>query len=153
MNEAEAKILGRQLMEVSEMAYLTTVQPDGYPNTRALWNLRNRKMFGRLWPFFKEHKEDYLILFGTNTSSNKVAHIRTNPKVSVYYCDPMDYRGLTLSGDAEIEEGMELKEALWDPDWAFYYPKGIEDPDFSVISLKPKKARYYHRLEGCEFEV
>ena len=39
-------------MEVSEMAYLTTVQPDGYPHTRALWNLRNRKMFGRLWPFF-----------------------------------------------------------------------------------------------------
>ena len=153
MNETEAKILGRQLMEVSEMAYLTTVQPDGYPHTRALWNLRNRKMFGRLWPFFKKHNEDYLILFGTNTSSNKVAHIRANPKVSVYYCDPGDYRGLTLIGDAVIEDGMEIKEALWDPDWTFYYPGGIEDPDFSVISLRPIKARYYHRLEVCDFEI
>ena len=153
MDETEARILGRQLMEASEMVYLTTLQPDGYPHTRALWNLRNRKMFGRLWPFFKDHKEDYLILFGTNTSSNKVAHIRANPKVSVYYCDPGDSRGLTLTGDAVIEEGMEFKEILWDPEWTFYYPDGVNDPDYCVISVRPTKAKYYHRLDGCEFQI
>ncbi|MQY83418.1 hypothetical protein GH157_06990, partial [archaeon] len=71
MDEMEARVLGLQLMEVSEMVYFTTLQPDGYPHTRALWNYRNRKSFGRLWPFFREHKDDYLVLLGTNTSSGK----------------------------------------------------------------------------------
>ena len=82
-----------------------------------------------------------------------MAHIRANPKVSVYYCDPGDYRGLTLIGDAVIEDGIEIKKAIWDPDWTFYYPEGIRDPDFCLVSLKPKNAKYYHRLEGCDFEI
>ena len=153
MDEIEAKVLGLQLMEISEMVYLTTVQPDGYPHTRALWNLRNRKMFGRLWSLFKEHKEDYLVLLGTNTSSNKVPHIRADSKVCVYYCDPLEYRGLTLTGDAAIVEDVKVKEALWDPGWKCYYPKGVGDPDFTIIALKPEKARYYHKLEGCEWTL
>jgi len=153
MNETEAMVLGLQLMEVSEMVYLTTIQPDGYPHTRALWNLRNRTMFGRLWLLFREHKDDYLVLFSTNTSSNKVTHIEANPKICAYYCDPQDYRGLTLIGDAEIVEDLEVKKALWAPEWKFYYPEGLEDPDFTVISLKPGKAKYYHRLERCEWEI
>ena len=153
MNETEAMVLGLQLMEVSEMVYLTTIQPDGYPHTRALWNLRNRTMFGRLWPLFREHKDEYLVLFSTNTSSNKVTHVQANPKICAYYCDPKDYRGLTLIGDAEIVEDLELKKALWAPEWKFYYPEGLEDPDFTVISLKPGKAKYYHRLERCEWEL
>lgn len=153
MDETEARILGLQLMEVSEMVYFTTLQPDGYPHTRALWNLRNRKMFGRLWPLFKEHKDDYLVLLSTNTSSNKVPHIKANPKVCAYYCDPQDYRGLTLTGDAEVVEDMGVKEALWDPEWKFYYPEGVGDPDFTVISLKPERARYYHKLERCEWTL
>ena len=75
MDEHEARVLGLQLMEESDMVYLTTIDPDGYPFTRALWNLRNRDMFGRLYPFFREHKEDYIVLLSTNTSSNKVTHI------------------------------------------------------------------------------
>ena len=153
MNEMEARILGTQLMEVSDMVYLTTLQPDGYPHTRSVWNLRNRKSFGRLWPFFKERNKDFLVLFGTNTSSNKIKHIIANPKVSAYYCDPADYRGLTLIGDAVIDDDMEIKKMLWDPAWTFYYPKGIEDPDFSVIRLKPRRAKYYHRGEVCDFAV
>ena len=153
IDEIEARILGLQLMEISEMVYLTTIQPDRYPHTRALWNLRNRKMFGRLWPLFKEHKEDYLVLLGTNTSSNKVSNIRADSKVCAYYCDPLDYRGLTLTGDAVIVEDVEVKEALWDPEWKFYYPGGVGDPDFTVIALKPERARYYHKLEGCEWTL
>lgn len=153
MDQEEARILGLHLMEISDMVYLTTVQPDGYPNTRALWNFRNRTMFGRLWPLFREHKDDFLVLLGTNTSSNKVAHIRADPRVCIYYCEPEEYLGLTLTGDAEIVTDMEVKETLWDPQWTFYYPKGLEDTDFTVISLKPMKAKYYHRLEVCEWEM
>ena len=153
MEEKEARILGLRLMEMSDMVYLTTVQPDSYPHTRALWNFRNRKTFCRLWPLFREHKDDFLVLLGTNTSSKKVAHINANPKVCVYYCDPEEFLGITLIGDAEIVTDMEVKKALWDPQWVFYYPKGLADPDYTVISLKPKKAKYYHRLEVCEWQM
>jgi general stress protein 26 len=153
MNKTEARVLGLQLMEVSEMVYLTTLQPDGYPHTRALWNLRNRRMFGRLWPLFREHKDDYLVLLSTGTSSNKVAQIEADPRVCAYYCAPQDSRGLTLIGDAEIVGDMGVKRALWAPEWKFYYPLGVEDPDFTVIGLRPVRAKYYHRLERCEWEL
>jgi general stress protein 26 len=110
-------------------------------------------MFRRLWPFFKKHKDDYFTVFATSTSSNKVAHIKANPKFSVYYCDSENGRGLTLIGDAVIEEGMALKEEIWDPAWTLYYPRGISDPDFTVVSLKPTMARNYYNLECCDFKI
>lgn len=153
MDEAEARTLAVDLMETAPMVYVTTIQPDGYPHTRAVWNLRNRRDYGRLYKLFREHKEDMQIILGTNTSSNKVAHLKANPKTCVYFCDTNNYRGLTLVGDAETAQDKRLKEALWDPAWKFYYPGGVDDPDFTVIRMNPTNAAYYHRLDGCRWSL
>jgi len=153
MDESEARVLGTQLMEVAPMVYLTTIDPQGWPQTRALLNLRNRAQFHGLGGYFKNHREDFLVLLGTNTSSNKIAHIRNNPRVSVYYCKPLDFRGLMLGGEAEIvTEGL-LKEEIWQEGWTYYYPEGVGDPDYAVVVLHPQMGRYYHRLDTCEFRL
>jgi len=153
MDESEARVLAIQLMEVAPMAYLTTIDPQGWPQTRALLNLRNRAQFPGLGGYFKNHKEDLLALLGTNTSSNKVAHIRNNPRISIYYCKPQDFRGLMLGGEAEIVTEGPPREEIWQEGWTRYYPGGVDDPDYAVITLRPQTGRYYHRLDTCEFRL
>lgn len=153
MDEIEAKILGRQLMEVADAAYLTTIDVDGFPHTRAMFNLRNRDHFPRLNGLFAKHRDDFLVLFSTNTSSTKVEQIGDNPASCVYYSTPMQYRGLMLAGEMEVVADTGLKNELWHEGWERYYPRGREDPDYAVLSIYPRRGEYYHRLDRCSFRL
>lgn len=151
MNRNEAKRLSLQLMEVAWAAYLTTIDERGFPQTRAVDNLRSKERFPKLAKLFKNHKDDFWVLFSTNTSSAKVSQIKKNPAVSVYYCEPREFRGLMLSGLIEVVTDPELKKALWHDYWVKYYPRGVNDPDYTVLSLHPREARYYHQLRKFHF--
>ena len=155
MDEIEGKILGRQLMEVAEAAYLTTIDEQGFPNTRAMFNLRNRSHFPLLRDIFAAHREDFLILFTTNTSSKKVEQVKRNPLGCVFYCIPMEFRGLMLAGRIQTVADPTLREKLWQEGWERYYPLGKEDPDYEVLGMYPKSGEYYHRLDraNISFEV
>jgi general stress protein 26 len=147
----EGRILGLQLMEVAEAAYLATIDEEGFPQTRAVFNLRNRDQFPLLAGLFQAHKDSFLALFSTNTSSTKVQQLKANAAASVYYCKPGEWRGLMLRGRVDIAPDSELKKAVWQNGWERYYPKGLEDPDYTVLSMYPDKASYYHRLDKCSF--
>lgn len=151
MDEKEARRLGLELMEISEAAYLTTIDRDGFPQTRAMFNLRRTEQFPDLSGLFDKHRDDFLIYFTTNTSSSKVEQIRTNPRVSVYYCKPDAWRGLMLGGEIEIITDKKIKEKIWQNGWKIYYPTGVYDPDYTVLCLRPILAKYYHRLNFAQF--
>ncbi len=139
-------------MEIAEAAYVTTIAPDGFPQTRAMFNLRRREQFPRLSDLFKTHKDDFLVYLTTNTSSSKITHIKKNPKVSIYYCKPSDWRGLMLGGEVEIVTDKVIKEAIWQKGWEMYYRGGPHDPDHTVLCLRPMFARYYHQLNFFNFK-
>lgn len=86
MNETVARQLSLELMEISEAAYLTTINNDGFPETRAMLNLRREKQFPKLVKLFDNYQNEFLLYFTTNSSSQKVEQIGNNPKVSVYFC-------------------------------------------------------------------
>lgn len=151
MNENEAKRFSIQLMETAWAAYLTTMDERGFPQTRAVDNLRSKERFPKLAKLFKNHEDDFWVLFSTNTSSAKVAQITKNHVASVYYCDPREFRGLMLGGLIEIVTDPDLKEAIWHDYWVKYYPGGINDPDYAVLSLFPREAKYYHQLKKFHF--
>ena len=151
MEEKDARKLSLELMEIAEVAHLSTIDPEGYPETRAMWNLRRRDLFPRLSELFIEHQDDFLIYFSTNTSSSKIAHIKRNPKISVYYCKPKEFRGLMLGGEVEIVTEKAIKESLWHQNWEIYYPEGPQDPDYTVLRLFPLFAKYYHQMEFSNF--
>ena len=153
MNENEARQLSLEFMEIAEAAYVTTIDHNGFPQTRAMFNLRRKKQFPGLSELFKEHRDDFLIYFTTNTSSSKIDHIRKNPRVSVYYCKPSEWRGLMLSGEIEIVTDKEIKKAIWQEGWEMYYPGGPHDPDHTVLRLFPKFANYYHQLNSFKLEL
>ena len=141
MDENEIRSLCLELLDVGWPAYLTTVDKNGYPQTRAMFNLRNKDRFPKLIPIFEGHCDDYMMLFGTNTSSPKLIDIRRRPAASVYYCIPEKSRGAMFGGDLQIIEEMELKREVWHDGWERYYPMGVEDPDYTVLRIFPTIAK------------
>jgi len=141
MDEIDAKRLSLKLMATSKAAYLTTIDEKGFPHTRAMTNLRNKIQKPNLTSLFSGHVEDYLILFSTNTSSTKVRHVKSNPKVSVYYSDPEKWQGVMFGGEIEIAADVKLKQAIWDDGMKKYYPGGYDDPDHTVLRLHPRMVK------------
>ncbi|MFX1314619.1 MAG: pyridoxamine 5'-phosphate oxidase family protein [Promethearchaeota archaeon] len=153
MELEEVKKQSLELIETSKAAYFTTIDPDGFPITRAMFNLRNKEQFPEFTEFFQKQENKFTIYIGTNTSSSKVAHIKVNPKISVYYCDPDDFKGIMFGGVVDIVEDLDLKHIIWLDWWTRYYPKGVGDPDYTLLRLYPKQARFYYKLNQVEFEL
>ncbi|MFX1320492.1 MAG: pyridoxamine 5'-phosphate oxidase family protein [Promethearchaeota archaeon] len=153
MDIEEVKKQSLELMETSKAAYLTTIDSDGFPITRAMFNLRNKEQFPEFSTFFQEQENKFAIYIGTNTSSSKVAHIKNNPKINVYYCDPEDFKGVMFRGLVEIVNDKELKRTIWLDWWTRYYKEGVDDPDYTLLILNPKHARFYYKLNLVNFEL
>jgi general stress protein 26 len=153
MDENDEIRLGLDLMETAEAAYVTTIDPEGFPQTRAMFNLRRKELFPGLAALFKGHEDDFLVYFTTNTSSPKIGHIRNNPKVAVYYCRAGEFRGLMLSGEMERVTDRVEKARVWQKGWELYYPGGAHDSDHTVLRLRPMTAKYYHQLNSFYFDL
>jgi general stress protein 26 len=142
-----------ELLEAAAPAYLTTVDAEGYPHTRAMFNLHNLEQWPELEAFMAPAREEFVAYFCTNTSSPKVAHVRANPKACAYYCDRKEYRGLMLLGTLEIVDDAAVKRALWYEESKKYYPQGLDDPDYTVLRLRPTLAKYYAGLSVTALEL
>lgn len=153
MTEQQARQFALELMEAAPAAYLSTVDTDGSPHTRAMLNLRNRQQYPSLIGLFAPHKDDFLVYFTTNTSSSKTEHIRANPAICVYYCNPAQFHGLMLGGVAEIVDDSRLKAAIWQEGWESFYPSGPDDPDHTVLRLAPRIAKGWHGEDRFGFSV
>jgi len=153
MELEEAKKLGLELIETAKAVYLSTVDSKGYPITRAMVNVRNKEQYPEFTDFFDKQENKFVIFFSTNTSSTKIDHIKKNPKVSVYFCDPEDFKGIMFSGEVEMIEDMDIKREFFLESSIRYYPKGVEDPDYTILRLNPKAANLYYRLQKTNFEL
>ena len=153
MDLSEVKMLIEELMETSTLVYLSTIDSHGFPITRALFNTRYSKRYPEFSKFYNKLEDKYIIYFSTNTSSSKINHIKKNPKISVYFCDPEDFKGVMFGGEVEIIEDMDIKRAFWLDRSIRYYPKGLEDPDYTILRFKPKNARFYYKLNQVEFNL
>lgn len=140
----------KELLQLADAAYVTTVNQQGFPETRAMFNLRRTEQFPGLTAFFAG-EDDFTVYLTTNTSSRKIAQLADNARTSVYYCRTEDWRGLNLIGEMTIVNDRAVRERLWQKGWELYYPAGPDDPDYCVLMMKPTEARYYHQLETVVF--
>ena len=157
MEEKELKEACLNLMETTDVMYLSTVSSDGFPYNRIMSNLRNKKEYPGLVEIFEQHKEDFLVYIVTSNSSDKMKQIRTNPKVSVYlsvYSSvPSEFQCLMLSGEIEEITDKQLKKQLWQDGWEIHWPGGADDPEYTVLMLKPVFARGGYKEAPFEFEL
>lgn len=133
------------VIENSSMVYLTTINDQNYPETRAMLNLRNNKQYPQLQKLFSSDHNSFEIFFTTNTSSSKVKQIITNNKASAYYCIPEQFKGVWISGDLEILDNV-AKMKYWVSGWEMYYPGGKTDLDFTILKMKPKSIKGYENF-------
>lgn len=138
MRDAE-KTIGN-LIDKQGVSFISSVDADGYPNTKAMLPPRRRE---GLRVFY----------FTTNTSSMRVSQYRKNPRACIYFCDRRFFRGVMLKGTMEVLEDSESKEMIWREGDTMYYPGGVTDPDYCVLRFTAEKGRYYSSFRSEDFEV
>ena len=138
MRDAE-KTIGK-LADKASTAFLCYLDGEGFPVTRAMLRPRRREGIRVFW-------------FSTNTSSNKIAAFRRDPRASVYFMDRRFFRGVSLVGTAEVLETPEAKESLWEAGDEMYYPGGVTDPDYCVVKFTARRGRYYSNFHSEDFVI
>jgi general stress protein 26 len=139
MNNEEALIKSKQLIEGCSVAMVGSVSDSGYPNIKAMFKI--------------EADGIRTVWFSTNTSSARVSQFRENPKACVYFHDPENFQGLMLVGRMDMLSDLESKRRLWREGWEVYYPLGVMDPDYSVLRFTARSCNYYHGLQNISFEI
>jgi general stress protein 26 len=138
-------------MKESDCVFVSTINEEGFPDIRAMNNMRNLEQYKRLEHLFEDHDKDFMILLSTNTSSAKVAQLRKNPKISLYFKKPGVWQGVTFIGIAEFM-GDDVKKAIWADNMKMYYPNGFADPDHTVIRVFPVKAKGWNTKKLTTFQ-
>lgn len=143
---------GIELIKKADAAYLTTIDSNGFPSTRAMFNLKNSMQFPKLVDFMAKYN-DFTLFLTTNTSSTKIKQIMNNPKVSVYYCDTEIYHGLMCQGEIEIVKDKSIKDAIWFDEWNMYYPDGKDSEDYAILRLEPIYIKQYSNLQQSDMKL
>ena len=141
------------MMEVADRAYLTTIGEDGFPRTRAMLNLRNPSLYPKQVELFAPHRKDFLVHMSSSPESAKARQIALSQRGCAYYCHPTRWLGVSLIGDLEVRREPGLRRALWNDGWEIYYPKGIDDPWYAVITLHPRRVEGWTSEGRFEFAV
>lgn len=123
----------------SAIAFVSSVNQDGFPNTKAMLNLKRDDI--------KTH------YFSTNRSSKRVAQFLANPKASIYFCEQANFKGLLFVGTMEVMTDHPTREMLWVDGFEMYYPKGIDDDDYVVLKFTAQWGNYYHGLQNSTFSI
>ncbi len=129
-----------KLIDKAGTSFLSYIDDEGYPITKAMLKPREREGIRTLW-------------FSTNTSSNKVRFLRDNNKASVCFIDRRFFRGVSLVGTVEVLETPEAKERIWQEGDTLFYKEGVTDPDYCVLKFTVLKGRYYSNFKSEDFVV
>jgi len=151
MDEKEIKQKCLVLMDTADAVYLSTLGDDGFPYTRMMSNLRNKQENPDCAKVLEPYKQSFVVHFVTSNSSTKMQQIRANPRISAYFCNARELHTLMLAGQVEEVEDRQFKQGLWQDGWEMHWPKGTDDPEFTVLRLSPTFARGYCKEGPFEF--
>ncbi len=151
-DERQAVAAAFALARRARFVYVSTNAPSGHPNTRVMFNLL-KKRAKAVKRGAAELPDGFASWLGTNTSSGKVAEMRRDPRVCLYYSDNVAYEGLTVAGHVEEVHDGAIRQALWMKGWERYYAGGIDGGDFTVLRFVPGRGRYYHGLRVVDFDA
>jgi general stress protein 26 len=77
------------------------------------------------------------VWLATNPRSRKVAEIRRNPLVTLYYFDRDHQAYVTLYGTARLVNDAKEKSRHWKDDWKVFYPD--RDKSYLLIKITPER--------------
>ncbi len=133
--QQNVKVAALEIMSAVKTCALITLDEENRPRVRAMD------------PFLPE--SDFTVWFGTNPNSRKVAQIKKNPKVTLYYLENESNGYVMIHGTAELVNVQEEKDKRWKPEWEAFYPNKKED--YLLIKVTPdwmEVVSYAHNLVG-----
>jgi general stress protein 26 len=95
-----------------------------------------------------EVDEEGNLWFFSAKSSDKNDEIKDNDTVQLIYSKNSDVHFLTITGKATIVQDQAKKDELWNPIVKAYFPQGKDDPDLSLVKIKPEAAHYWDTING-----
>ena len=137
---AGVKELIAQMADKLPIAYISSVDQDGFPWTKAMLVPRKREGIK-------------IFYFTTNTFSLRVAHYKANPKASIYFCDAEGFMGIMLRGAMEVLTDAASKEMIWHDGDEQYYPGGVTDPNYCVLKFTATDGRFYSDFYPRSFVI
>ena len=127
-HEENIKKLG-ELMRGIRFAMLTTAEPDGSLHSRPMAT-QDIEFDGDIW-------------FFTAADSGKVWESDRNHHVNVAFSSPEKNTYVSASGTATLVRDRTKIEEYWKPIYKTFFPKGLEDPELSLLKVSVEKAEYW----------
>ena len=137
---AGVKELIAQMADKLPIAYISSVDQEGFPWTKAMLKPRKREGIKTFY-------------FTTNTFSIRVAQYKANPKASIYFCDTKGFKGMMLRGTMEVLTDAASKEMIWRDGDEQYYPGGVTDPNYCVLKFTATDGRFYSDFYPRSFVI
>ncbi len=113
----------RQIMEAAGYCALITLDESARPRARSMD------------PF--PPGDDMVVWLGTHRRTRKVADIRRDPRVTLYYAAPEGYGYVSLSGTARLVDDPAEKAHRWKEGWERYYTD--READYLLIAVTPER--------------
>lgn len=139
----ETRERAENLLKKVKKFILCAIDDDGYPTAKAVLPSKGKKSLERMF-------------FVTNTNSNYVNNIVRNNKTSVYFFNPIFYKGCLIKGEMSVCNDLSIKEQLWKDSYKCAYPnpeQTYKDPDFCVLEFRAKSGRYYNMFNTTNFDI
>ena len=137
---ADVKGLIAQMADSLPVAYISSVDYEGFPWTKAMLAPRRREGIKTFY-------------FTTNTFSIRVAQYKANPKASIYFCDAEGFKAVMLRGTMEVLTDTVSKEMIWRDGDEQYYPGGVTDPNYCVLKFTTTDGRFYSDFYPRSFVI
>lgn len=119
----------RELIREAKFCMFATVDSEG--------NLRSRPMA------VQQTEYDGDLWFFTGKSTDKTIEIRSQDRVNLSFSNPDDQEYVSISGTAELVDDRAKAEELWNPFYRTWFPKGLDDPDLTLIRVRVDRAEYW----------
>ena len=153
MKDIDLIEIAKEILPKTKVGYLATIDANGFPQIRAIDNLRSPDRFFHAAQFLAEQDNSIDIYISTNTSSTKVKEMKENSAVSIYFCLSDEFKGIMIQGFAEEITDLEFKKKIWCDGWEMFYPKGYSDPDFTIIRVQPKSLKSWYQTNKHEMKL
>jgi len=91
--------------------------------------------------------------FLSSASSEKNTEIRQDDHVQLLFAKPASAQFLSVYGQADIFRDKEKTEALWTPIAKAWFKEGKDDPDVTIIRVRPSESYYWDTKDGKMFTM
>jgi general stress protein 26 len=115
----------RSVMEKARYCALITIGDDGQPQARVVD------------PFPPD--DGMMVWIATNPASRKIAQIKRDARVTLFYFNPDGSGYVTVLGKADIVNTMPEKENYWKEAWNFLYKDKYRGDDYVLIRVQPRR--------------